>query len=117
MTWAWRPPTRWRAFSAGARQAEVTINGIGERAGNTSMEEVVMALQDPPPDLRPRNRHRHHADRARQQTGQQLHRHRRPAEQSHCRRECLRARSGHPSGRHAQAPDRPTRSCAPKMSA
>jgi 2-isopropylmalate synthase len=30
---------------AGARQAEVTVNGIGERAGNTSLEEVVMALQ------------------------------------------------------------------------
>jgi len=30
---------------AGARQAEVTMNGIGERAGNTSLEEVVMALQ------------------------------------------------------------------------
>jgi 2-isopropylmalate synthase len=29
----------------GARQIEVTVNGIGERAGNTSMEEVVMALQ------------------------------------------------------------------------
>lgn len=29
---------------AGARQAEVTMNGIGERAGNTSLEEVVMAL-------------------------------------------------------------------------
>ncbi len=29
----------------GARQAEVTVNGIGERAGNTSMEEVVMALR------------------------------------------------------------------------
>jgi 2-isopropylmalate synthase len=29
---------------AGARQAEVTINGIGERAGNSSLEEVVMAL-------------------------------------------------------------------------
>ncbi|MCO6450846.1 MAG: 2-isopropylmalate synthase [Caldilineales bacterium] len=28
----------------GARQAEVTLNGIGERAGNTSLEEVVMAL-------------------------------------------------------------------------
>jgi len=28
----------------GARQAEVTMNGIGERAGNTSLEEVVMAL-------------------------------------------------------------------------
>jgi 2-isopropylmalate synthase len=32
------------AIHAGARQAEVTINGIGERAGNTSLEEVVMAL-------------------------------------------------------------------------
>ena len=30
---------------AGARQPEVTINGIGERAGNTALEEVVMALQ------------------------------------------------------------------------
>ncbi|MCI9607918.1 MAG: 2-isopropylmalate synthase [Muribaculaceae bacterium] len=29
----------------GARQAEVTINGIGERAGNTSLEEVVMILR------------------------------------------------------------------------
>src|SRR5690349_7225598 len=29
---------------AGARQAEVTINGIGERAGNSSLEEIVMAL-------------------------------------------------------------------------
>ena len=28
----------------GARQVEVTINGIGERAGNTSLEETVMAL-------------------------------------------------------------------------
>ncbi|MCK7538659.1 MAG: hypothetical protein MZV63_50740 [Marinilabiliales bacterium] len=25
----------------GARQVEVTINGIGERAGNTSLEEIV----------------------------------------------------------------------------
>jgi len=30
---------------AGARQAEVTVNGIGERAGNTSLEEVVMTLK------------------------------------------------------------------------
>ncbi len=29
----------------GARQAEVTMNGIGERAGNTSLEEVAMAIQ------------------------------------------------------------------------
>ncbi len=33
---------------AGARQVEVTINGIGERAGNTSLEEVAMALQTRP---------------------------------------------------------------------
>ncbi len=36
------------AISSGARQAEVTINGIGERAGNTSLEEVVMALHTRP---------------------------------------------------------------------
>jgi 2-isopropylmalate synthase len=33
------------AVNAGARQVEVTINGIGERAGNTSLEEVAMALE------------------------------------------------------------------------
>jgi 2-isopropylmalate synthase len=32
------------AVKAGARQVECTINGIGERAGNASMEEVVMAI-------------------------------------------------------------------------
>src|SRR5690606_14114779 len=30
---------------AGARQVECTINGLGERAGNTSLEEVVMAVK------------------------------------------------------------------------
>jgi 2-isopropylmalate synthase len=33
------------AVSAGARQVECTINGIGERAGNAAMEEIVMALK------------------------------------------------------------------------
>jgi len=33
------------AVAAGARQVECTINGIGERAGNCSLEEVVMALR------------------------------------------------------------------------
>jgi 2-isopropylmalate synthase len=33
------------AIEAGARQVECTINGIGERAGNASLEEIVMALQ------------------------------------------------------------------------
>ncbi len=42
------------AIQAGARQVEVTINGLGERAGNASLEEVVMALRTRPglfPDL------------------------------------------------------------------
>ena len=33
------------AVRAGARQVECTVNGLGERAGNASMEEVVMALR------------------------------------------------------------------------
>jgi 2-isopropylmalate synthase len=33
------------AISAGARQVECTINGIGERAGNASLEEIVMAIR------------------------------------------------------------------------
>ncbi len=36
------------AIKAGARQVEVTINGLGERAGNTAVEEVVMALRTRP---------------------------------------------------------------------
>jgi 2-isopropylmalate synthase len=32
------------AIEAGARQVEVSVNGIGERAGNASLEEIVMAL-------------------------------------------------------------------------
>src|SRR5690606_6871763 len=33
------------AVAAGARQVEGTINGIGERAGNAALEEVVMAIK------------------------------------------------------------------------
>lgn len=32
-------------LSAGARQCEVTVNGVGERAGNTALEEVAMILR------------------------------------------------------------------------
>ena len=35
-------------IQTGARQVEVAVNGIGERAGNTSLEEVVMALHTRP---------------------------------------------------------------------
>jgi 2-isopropylmalate synthase len=44
-TWGWRPRTRWPGVLGGARQVEGTINGIGERAGNASLEEVVMAIK------------------------------------------------------------------------
>jgi 2-isopropylmalate synthase len=33
------------AISSGARQVECTVNGIGERAGNASLEEIVMAIR------------------------------------------------------------------------
>ncbi len=39
------------AIKAGARQAECTINGIGERAGNAAMEEIVMAMKTRPDDF------------------------------------------------------------------
>jgi 2-isopropylmalate synthase len=41
-------PNSIAALQAGARQIECTINGIGERAGNTSLEEVVMILKTRP---------------------------------------------------------------------
>ncbi|MGZ3587685.1 MAG: 2-isopropylmalate synthase [Candidatus Limnocylindrales bacterium] len=40
------------AVQAGARQVEVTVNGLGERAGNASLEEVVMALRTRPGQFR-----------------------------------------------------------------
>jgi len=42
------------AISAGARQVECTVNGIGERAGNAALEELVMAMR-----VRP-DRHPYH---------------------------------------------------------
>jgi 2-isopropylmalate synthase len=33
------------AIRAGARQVECTINGLGERAGNAALEELVMAIR------------------------------------------------------------------------
>ncbi|HLI86415.1 MAG TPA: 2-isopropylmalate synthase [Bryobacteraceae bacterium] len=41
-------PNSIAAVQAGARQIECTVNGIGERAGNTSLEEIVMILKTRP---------------------------------------------------------------------
>ena len=50
--------TRWPALEGGARQIECTINGIGERAGNAALEEIVMAITHPRRRAALRDRHR-----------------------------------------------------------
>ncbi len=47
----------------GVRQVECTINGLGERAGNTSLEEVVMAVKTRRDVFGRGGRDRHHPDR------------------------------------------------------
>ena len=49
------------AVENGARQVECTINGIGERAGNAALEEIVMALRTRARLLQDRHAHRHDA--------------------------------------------------------
>ena len=103
-TSAWPSPTRWRRWAAGARQIECTINGIGERAGNAALEEIVMAMQDAPRRAALRHGHRFNDAVARlapRLGGDQL-----PGavQQGHRRPERLRARERHPPGRHPQVP-------------
>ena len=86
----------------GARQVECTINGLGERAGNCSLEEIVMAVKTRKRLLRPRRRHRRDADRPGVATGRADDRLRRPAEQGGGRRQRVRARVRHPPGRRAE---------------
>ena len=65
-TWAWPSANTLTAIEAGARQVEVTINGLGERAGNAPLEEVVMALATRSAAVeRPHDRRRHRADTCR----------------------------------------------------
>ena len=52
------------AIRRGARQVECTINGIGERAGNAALEEIVMALRTRARRAAATNRHQHRADHA-----------------------------------------------------
>ena len=44
-TWGWPSPTPTPGVLAGARQVECAVNGIGERAGNCSLEEIVMLIR------------------------------------------------------------------------
>ena len=88
---------------AGARQIECTINGIGERAGNASLEEVVMAIQTRN-DVLP---YWTGIDTTMLTRASQLvsavHRLPGAVQQGDRRPQRLRARERHPPGRHAQA--------------
>ena len=88
---------------AGARQVECAINGIGERAGNASLEEIVMLLStrgDAVVGL--------HTgivttrDRAHEPPRLAAHRLPGPAEQGDRRAQRVRARVGHPPGRRPE---------------
>ena len=105
------------AVVAGARQIECTINGIGERAGNCSLEEVVMALKTRDAFFNLDTKHRHHPPLSHVAHAGEHRRHADPAQQGDRRRERVRARVGHPSARHAQASLAPTRSCGRRTSA
>ena len=105
------------AVEAGAGQVECTINGLGERAGNCSLEEIVMALRTRHDYYHAAHQDRHPAARAHQPPGGQHHRHPGAAQQGHRRPERLRPRGRHPPGRHAQGAHAPTRSCGPRTSA
>ncbi len=101
----------------GAGQIECTINGIGERAGNCSLEEVVMALRTRQRLLPLRHAHQHAAARAHQPAGLEHHRHAGAAQQGDRRPQRVRPRGRHPPGRHAQGAHARTRSCGPRTSA
>ena len=105
-TWAWPSPTRSRRSRPARRQVECTINGIGERAGNASLEEIVMLLQTRARPLRAArpasSTERDHAHERAWSRGSRGYA--RAAEQGDRRPQRLRARGRHPPARRAQAP-------------
>ncbi len=92
------------ALGGGARQIECTINGIGERAGNAALEEIVMAIKtrgDVLPYATGIDTHHAVAGFEARLGGDQF-----PGavQQGHRRPQCVRARERHSPGRPAQAP-------------
>ena len=101
---------------AGARQVECAINGIGERAGNASLEEIVMLLHTRAADLGFATGVDHARDRAHEPDGLAAHRLPRAAEQGD-RRAATRSRTSPASTRTAcSRTARPTRSWTPPRS-
>ena len=89
---------------AGARQVECTINGIGERAGNASLEEIVMASARAQDVLTVRTGIKHRAALPDEPARLAGHRPARAAQQGDRRAERVRARGRHPPARHAHPP-------------
>ena len=87
---------------AGCRQVECAINGIGERAGNASLEEIVMLLRTREAGARPVDRRADHRDRPHEPPGVAADRLPGAAEQGDRGPQRLRARVRHPPGRRAE---------------
>ena len=103
---------------AGARQVEVCVNGLGERAGNAALEEVVMALKIRPDQFPGLDTERpHRGARPDEPAGLAPDRLPGPVEQGRRGQERLRPRVGHPPARRARGARRPTRSSTPPRSA
>ena len=89
-------------LQAGARQVECAVNGIGERAGNASLEEIVMLLHTRQADVGLFTGRQHAGDRAHLAHGVAADRLRGPAQQGDRGAQRVRPRVGHPPGRRAQ---------------
>ena len=89
----------------GAGQVECTINGIGERAGNCSMEEVVMALKTRRDFFDAETEYQHQGDHPDQQAYHEDNRDTGAAQQGDRRGERVRSRVRHTSGRPAEGED------------
>ena len=105
------------AVKAGARQIECTINGIGERAGNCSLEEIVMVMKTRHDRYPYTDRHPRRAPLSGQPAAEFDHQLRAAAEQGDRGPQRLRARSRHPSGRLSEGDAPPTRSSIRSRSA
>ena len=105
------------ALTAGVQQLECTVNGIGERAGNASLEEIVMAMRVRGDALQA------HTDIDLSQIGpasrlvERLTSYPVPPNKAIVGRERVRARGRHPPGRAAQGRRAPTRSSTRASSA
>ena len=87
---------------AGARQVECAINGIGERAGNASLEEIVMLLHTRAADIGLSTGDQHARDRPHEPAGLEPDRLSGTAQQGDRGPQRVRPRVGDPPGRRAQ---------------